>query len=675
MGFRRTHLSVATSLALVASLVLVAPVALVSAAHGTFTTSDGIYRIPFADGITVTANNDHHNHPNEFNRVDLGSPADSTIVAAASGIIRGLVDNNGESGGNGDGVDINGNPQDDSMEHSCLDDTQVVGDCSDYNNYVWIEHPNGEWTKYTHFATQSVTDNGWFVGAPILAGEALGTQSDVGSADGPHLHFEVAVPTDPNDDSPFSDLGGFVPGAWNVVTRVCFTDGDDDGDGLYTDGESYTAGPCVHVAPTADAGGPYEVDEGSSIQLDGTGSFDPEGLPLTFLWEPDTYLDDPGLAQPTYSGVDDLVDPLMLTVYDTVEAIADSDTTVVTVLNVPPDVTAVGDSIDEGGTATVTATFEDPGTLDTHTATIDWDDGTGPHPVTVAQLAAGIDHTYGDDGLYEVLVTVTDDDGGSGDDIAEVDVANIDPAVTLGEAVYIAHAGETVDVTAETTDPGSDDLFATWTWGDGLVDDDESLVNPPAHDQPKSPTVQPRDVDWVAEHIYADACLYELELEVVDDDGGSGSDTAAVVITGNDDQVWGSGWWMNQYRPKPPNWFTTATLVCYLDIVRFMSGVFDEARAPLDIRADAVDVLFVNGNGGSAIDLFDEQLLAAWLNFANGGYDLDSPVDTTGDGIADVSFANAVAAAEAVRLNAASSRAEILAQKDILELIVTSPPN
>jgi hypothetical protein len=61
-----------------------------------------------------------------------------------------------------------------------------------------------------------------------------------------------------------------------------------------------------------------------------------------------------------------------------------------------------------------------------------------------------------------------------------------------------------------------------------------------------------------------------------------GIDTAAAVITGTHDQVWGSGWWMNWYRLKPLTWFTTATLVCYLEIVRHMSAVFDEARAPLD---------------------------------------------------------------------------------------------
>ena len=682
MRIHRGHLSIAPVLTLVGALLLIVPASPVTASHGAFPVSSGIYRIPYQDGTNLTIGGDHHDH-DPVNRIDMNAGVGTPVVAAASGTIRAIVDFNGEFPGAGDGVDKFGNPQDDSLEHSCQDDEDpmgnsipnsvVVGLCQEYNNYVWIEHPNGEWTKYTHFGTGTVTANLWVVGQWIEVGEVLGLEGDVGRAGGSHLHHEVGVPFDPTDLTPFSTLGGFMPPTFgiNVVPLVC-----DIPNNLYATGDDYTANPCDHEPPTAEAGGPYVVDEGSTVQLDGSGSTDGDGdvLPLTYVWAPATFLDDASLAQPTYAAVDDVVnDPLMLTVYDAVEALSDSDSTSVTVLNVPPDVTAVGDSIDEGETATVSATFTDPGILDTHTASIDWDDGSPPQAVGIDELAAGVEHVYGDDATFHVEVTVTDDDGGVGQDIADVVVANVDPDVQLGSVLYLAHAGDPLDVDATTTDPGSDDLTATWTWGDGQTEDDVSLVNPPFADPPKSPTLQPRDIQWTAQHVYADACLYELVLDVVDDDGGSGSDTAAVVITGNDDTVWGSGWWMNQYRPKPPNDFSTAELVCYLDIVREMSAVFDEARGPLMTRSHAVDILFVNKNKGTATQLFDEQLLAVWLNFANGGYDLDSQVDTTGDGVADVSFANAVAQAEAVRLNPGSTRAEILAQKDILELIVTQP--
>ena len=174
------------------------------------------------------------------------------------------------------------------------------------------------------------------------------------------------------------------------MTVVCFFSGDSDGDSLYTEGEVYIAAPCTNTPPTADANGPYVVDEGSTVALDGTGSSDPHNAILSFSWSPGTQLDDATSATPMYSALDDTVDVLTLTVSDLggdvtlLTALTDDDTTSVTVLNVPPSVTAVGDAIDEGGTATVSATFTDPGTLDTHTAEIDWDDGTPAQAVDVA---------------------------------------------------------------------------------------------------------------------------------------------------------------------------------------------------------------------------------------------------------------------------------------------------
>ena len=79
-------------------------------------------------------------------------------------------------------------------------------------------------------------------------------------------------------------------------------------------------------------------------------------------------------------------------------------------------------------------------------------------------------------------------------------------------------------------------------------------------------------VSLAQSHLYADACLYQIGLGVADDDGGSASDEAAVVVTGNADLSMGSGWWLNQYRPKPPNDFSDAQLQCYLDIVTFFSA-------------------------------------------------------------------------------------------------------
>jgi len=80
-------------------------------------------------------------------------------------------------------------------------------------------------------------------------------------------------------------------------------------------------------------------------------------------------------------------------------------------------------------------------------------------------------------------------------------------------------------------------------------------------------------------------------------------------------------------------------------------------------------VLAVNSNNGSARQLLDRQLLAAWLNFAHGSLTLTTMVDTDGVGGADTAFGTVMAQAEAARLNPATAPAVLLAFKNMLERI------
>lgn len=238
------HLALASAAALV---TMAAPLAGPASAGHTFTISDGVYRIPFDDGVALTVSGDHHDH-NPVDRIDMVAvAANQLVVAAASGIIRAVVDFHGNSPGPGDGLANDGSAQNDALEHSCQDgmpaipNSVVVGLCQDYNNYVWIEHPNGEWTKYTHMGTGTVTANGWAVGMPVNTGDVLGIEGDVGRAGGRHSHFEAAIPTNPNDPTPFSTLGGFIAGV-NVVPFVC-----DIPTNLYDTGSAYVAADCVSL--------------------------------------------------------------------------------------------------------------------------------------------------------------------------------------------------------------------------------------------------------------------------------------------------------------------------------------------------------------------------------------------------------------------------------------------
>ena len=62
------------------------------------------------------------------------------------------------------------------------------------------------------------------------------------------------------------------------------------------------------------------------------------------------------------------------------------------------------------------AGFTDPGNNDTHTAVWDWGDATSPGTVTQGAGFGSVDdsHTYYAAGVYEITLTVTDDDDDSG---------------------------------------------------------------------------------------------------------------------------------------------------------------------------------------------------------------------------------------------------------------------
>ena len=93
----------------------------------------------------------------------------------------------------------------------------------------------------------------------------------------------------------------------------------------------------------------------------------------------------------------------------------------VPVSNVAPNITSVAatpSSPGTGETVTLIASFTDPGSTDTHTATIDWGDNTGTQTGTVGQSTKTITgtHSYPNTGSYTVTVVVTDNDGTSDTD-------------------------------------------------------------------------------------------------------------------------------------------------------------------------------------------------------------------------------------------------------------------
>ena len=190
-----------------------------------------------------------------------------------------------------------------------------------------------------------------------------------------------------------------------------------------------------NTPPIANAGGPYAVPEGTpSVVLSANGTFDAQqpNSELLFEWDldDDGQFDDATGVTAILSGLAAIDGPATIPVAVRVtDAFGEMDeaTASVLILNVDPTAILVPVPVPppsgprRGGTppppvgevSFLLLIFDFFG--DTHTATVDWGDGT-IEPLAVDQLSdsATLSHTYATSGMFNIVVTVMDDDSGTG---------------------------------------------------------------------------------------------------------------------------------------------------------------------------------------------------------------------------------------------------------------------
>lgn len=262
----------------------------------------------------------------------------------------------------------------------------------------------------------------------------------------------------------------------------------------------------VNDPPVANPGGPYQGEEGATIPFDGSGSFDPEGQPLTYNWD---FGDGTSAAGVNPGHAYALADTYTVTLTVTDNAgLTDTKSTTATVVEVnDPPVANPGGPYN--GNEDQVILFDGSGSYDPEVQPLsynwtfgDGSTGTGVNP----------SHAYASGGTYTVTLVVSDGVQNSDPvsttatitDVNDSPVANPGGPYNGQEDQPIAFDG------SGSLDPDGTIATYGWDFGDGSSG---SGINPT--------------------HTYADPGTYTVSLTVTDNGGltDTQSTTATVAET------------------------------------------------------------------------------------------------------------------------------------------------
>ena len=262
-------------------------------------------------------------------------------------------------------------------------------------------------------------------------------------------------------------------------------------------------------APVVDAGPDQIVNQGETVHLNGDFT-DPGNDVENWWWD---FADGSVIIRdelsPDHIFLSEHNYPVTFSVMDSGGAVS-VDVVNIKVLNVPPTVEAGDDLTAEvGEVVSFEGSFTDPGLVDTHTATVNYGDGSGNINLgTVTSPISGLSHTYTDSGVYTVTLQVQDYYGGEDIDTLTVTVESHAPIVYAGPDQTI-NEGDTVEFKGSYTDDEGAPWTIYWDFDDGNTPI-EGILEPI--------------------RVFYGNKIYSVTLTVTDFQGNVGEDNVLVTV-------------------------------------------------------------------------------------------------------------------------------------------------
>lgn len=346
------------------------------------------------------------------------------------------------------------------------------------------------------------------------------------SAERVKAHHDIAVPPNQAPEAVFStdidDLNLVLDGTGSTdpdgsIARWSWSFGD----GTTAEGErvqhAYTkAGQYeVSLTVTDDRGGKATVtrtvaamapnalpvadlqatQSGLSVELDASGSHDPDGTIVSYRWN----FGDGGTAEGSTAAHVFGRDGAYTVILDVVDDRGGRTSLEreIQVNNSAPTAVFEGSSVGLEAHFDGSGSSDADGTVRSHV----WDFGDG-----TAASGAVVDHRYSAPGSYEVILTVTDDKGLTGSTRSTVDVTKVNQSPTAGFQISTTDLLLEVDG-SESSDPDGTITDYAWDFGDGFTASGRT-----------------------SQHSYDAAGSYDVTLTVTDSDGATSTTTRTIAI-------------------------------------------------------------------------------------------------------------------------------------------------